>query len=114
MCRGSWASFRPKAIGIDLHWLPHAHGALEVARIAKAAASDDVPIIMGGLSSTYFHRELIGYPQVDYVLRGDSTEPPLHQLLLALESGAPLENDPESHLEGCSRVSMSTRSASCR
>jgi B12-binding domain/radical SAM domain protein len=79
----------PKAVGIDLHWLPHAHGALEVARIVKEL-HPDVPVIMGGLSSSYFHRELIGYPQVDYVLRGDSTEPPLHQLLLALESGAPL------------------------
>jgi B12-binding domain/radical SAM domain protein len=84
---------RPKAIGIDLHWLPHAHGALEVARIAKER-HPNTPVIMGGLSSTYFHRELIGYPQVDYVLRGDSTEPPLHQLLLALESGAPLEKIP--------------------
>jgi B12-binding domain/radical SAM domain protein len=83
----------PKAIGIDLHWLPHAHGALEIARIAKEL-HPHVPIIMGGLSSTYFHRELIGYPQVDFVLRGDSTEPPLHQLLLALESGAPLHNIP--------------------
>jgi B12-binding domain/radical SAM domain protein len=77
---------RPKAIGIDLHWMPHAHGALEVARIAKEL-HPGVPVIMGGLSSTYFHRELIAYPQVDYVLRGDSTEPPLHQLLTALAEG---------------------------
>ncbi len=84
---------KPKAVGIDLHWLPHAHGALEVARIVKQL-HPDVPVIMGGLSSSYFHRELIGYPQVDYVLRGDSTEPPLHQLLLALKSGAPLEGIP--------------------
>jgi len=77
---------RPKAIGIDLHWMPHAHGALEVARIAKEL-HPGVPVIMGGLSSTYFHRELIAYPQVDYVLRGDSTEPPLHQLLIALAEG---------------------------
>jgi B12-binding domain/radical SAM domain protein len=77
---------KPKAIGIDLHWMPHAHGALEVARIAKEL-HPGVPIIMGGLSSTYFHRELIAYPQVDYVLRGDSTEPPLHQLLIALARG---------------------------
>jgi B12-binding domain/radical SAM domain protein len=81
---------KPKAIGVDLHWMPHAHGALEVARIAKEL-HPDVPIIMGGLSSTYFHRELIGYPQVDYVFRGDSTEPPLHQLLLALEQGKPID-----------------------
>ncbi len=74
------ASVRPGAVGIDLHWLPHAHGALEVARVVKEI-HPDIPVIMGGLSSTYFHEELIGYPQVDYVLRGDSTEPPLHQLL---------------------------------
>src|SRR5580693_8630282 len=84
---------RPKAIGIDLHWLPHAHGALEVARIAKEL-HPHIPVIMGGLTSTYFHRELIGYPQVDYVLRGDSTEPPLHQLLLALRDVTPVDEIP--------------------
>jgi len=87
------AKQQPKAIGIDLHWLPHAHGALEIARIAKEV-HPGVPIIMGGLSSTYFHRELIDYAQVDYVLRGDSTEPPLHQLLLALQNGTPLGTIP--------------------
>jgi len=84
---------RPRAVGIDLHWLPHAHGALEVARIVKEV-HPDVPVILGGLSSTYFHRELIGYPQVDFVLRGDSTEPPLHQLLLALRDGSPVDDIP--------------------
>ena len=84
---------KPKAVGIDLHWLPHAHGALEVARIVKEV-HPHVPVIFGGLSSSYFHRELIGYPQVDFVLRGDSTEPPLHQLLLALQSGAPVDQIP--------------------
>ena len=87
------ARLKPKAVGIDLHWLPHAHGALEVARIVKEL-HPDVPVVMGGLSSSYFHRELIDYPQVDYVLRGDSTEPPLHQLLTALASGAPLDKIP--------------------
>jgi B12-binding domain/radical SAM domain protein len=84
---------RPKAVGVDLHWLPHAHGALEVARIVKEV-HPQVPVILGGLSSTYFHRELIAYPQVDFVIRGDSTEPPLHQLLLALQRGAPLDTIP--------------------
>ncbi len=87
------AGQRPRAVGIDLHWLPHAHGALEVARIVKEV-HPDVPVILGGLSSTYYHRELIGYPQVDFVLRGDSTEPPLHQLLLALCSGSPVDGIP--------------------
>ena len=96
------ARLKPKAVGIDLHWLPHAHGALEVARIVKEL-HPDVPVIMGGLSSSYFHRELIGYPQVDYVLRGDSTEPPLHQLLLALQERRAGRQDSQSHLERCRR-----------
>ena len=84
---------RPKLIGIDLHWMPHCHGAIEIARLAKKV-HPDVPVIFGGLSSTYFHRELMAYPEVDFVLRGDSTEPPLHQLLTALEQGTSLEAIP--------------------
>ena len=84
---------RPRAVGIDLHWLPHAHGALEVAHIVKEV-HPGVPVIFGGLSSSYFHQELITYPQVDFVLRGDSTEPPLHELLVALREGKPLDRVP--------------------
>jgi B12-binding domain/radical SAM domain protein len=87
------ARLRPKAVGIDLHWMPHCHGALEIARLVKEV-HPGVPVIMGGLSSSYYHRELIAYPQVDFVLRGDSTEPPLHQLLLALRDGAALDTIP--------------------
>lgn len=83
----------PQAVGIDLHWLPHAHGALEVAKIVKQI-HPGMPVILGGLTSTYFHEELIRYHQVDYVLRGDSTELPLYQLLLALRDGGPLDGIP--------------------
>jgi B12-binding domain/radical SAM domain protein len=80
-----------RAFGIDLHWLPHAHGALEVARLTKASHRD-TPIIFGGYSATYFHEELIRYPFVDYVLRGDSTEHPLEQLLHHIVDGtAPID-----------------------
>jgi len=87
------AGLKPKAVGIDLHWLPHAHGALEVARIVKEV-HPDVPVIMGGLSSTYSHQELITYAQIDHVFRGDSTEPPPQQLLLALQKGEPVDRIP--------------------
>ena len=87
--RAFLAAQRPRAIGIDLHWMPHCHGAIEIARLAKQV-HPDVPVIFGGLSSTYFHRELMDYPEVDFVLRGDSTEPPLHQLLQTLRDGGDL------------------------
>ena len=74
------------AFGIDLHWLPHAQGSLELARIVKKH-HPQTPLIFGGLSSTYFHQELITYPQVDFVLRGDSTEMPLLLLMSALKNG---------------------------
>jgi B12-binding domain/radical SAM domain protein len=82
-------SLHPRAFGIDLHWMPHAHGALEVARLVKQY-HPDTPVIFGGFSSTYFHRELLDYPQVDFVVRGDSTEEPMRQLMTALRDGGDL------------------------
>ncbi|MDZ7850992.1 MAG: TIGR04190 family B12-binding domain/radical SAM domain protein [Halodesulfurarchaeum sp.] len=73
------------AFGVDLHWLPHAHGAIEIARLIKKH-HPEAPVIFGGLSSTYFHEELIEYDAVDYVVRGDSTEKPVAELIEALET----------------------------
>jgi B12-binding domain/radical SAM domain protein len=75
---------KAKAFGIDLHWLPHAQGSLELAKLVKKYHPQS-PVIFGGLSSTYFHEELIGYPQVDFVIRGESAEVPLLRLLTALQ-----------------------------
>lgn len=87
------AKLKPRAVGIDLHWLPHAHGAIEVAKIVKQV-HPDTPVIFGGLSSSYFHEELIQYPAVDYVLRGNSTEPALYELLTCLAAGQAPEHVP--------------------
>ncbi len=76
----------PTAFGIDLHWLPHAHGALAVAEMVKQN-HPDTPVIFGGFSATYFHEELIRYPFVDFVIRGDSAEEPLRQLMAVLSGG---------------------------
>jgi B12-binding domain/radical SAM domain protein len=77
---------RPRAFGIDLHWLPHCQGSTEIARIIKKYHSL-TPVIFGGFSSSYFYRELIGFDQVDYIVRGDSTEEPLFQLMDTIRSG---------------------------
>ena len=79
-------NLKSKAFGIDLHWLPHAHGSLEIARICKRYHPER-PVIFGGYSATYFHQELITYPEVDYVVRGDSTEESLCAVLDALGRG---------------------------
>lgn len=71
---------RPALFGIDLHWLPHVHGSLEVARRIKRL-HPDIPTVFGGISSTYYHEELIRRPQVDFVLRGSVCEPFLAALL---------------------------------
>ncbi|MBN1673775.1 MAG: TIGR04190 family B12-binding domain/radical SAM domain protein [Kiritimatiellae bacterium] len=80
-------TLRPAAFGLDLHWLVHAQGSLELANRLKEA-HPGIPVIFGGLSASYFHEELIRYPQVDHVLRGDSTEEPLRRLLAAIKAGA--------------------------
>lgn len=69
---------------IDLHWLVHAQGSLKIAELLKKY-HPEIPIVFGGLSSTYFYRELIKYPYVDFILRGDTTEEPFAMLLNALD-----------------------------
>lgn len=85
--------FRPRLFGIDLHWLPHAHGSVEVARILQRL-HPDVPVVFGGISSSYYHDELIRYPAVDFVLRGSVTEPALLQLVRELEGEGRFERVP--------------------
>jgi len=87
------AKLHPRAFGIDLHWLPHAHGSLEIAALCKKY-HPQIPVIFGGYSATYFHEELIRYPQVDFVVRGDSAEEPLRQLLVALKENKSLGEVP--------------------
>jgi B12-binding domain/radical SAM domain protein len=84
---------RARVYGISLHWLPHAQGALALARLIKRLHPSSL-VLMGGLSSTYFHEELIREPAVDLVLRGDSTEEPTRRLLASLRRGEALDSVP--------------------
>lgn len=75
-----------RMLGIDLHWMVHVQGSLEVARRFKAR-HPDVPIIFGGISSTYYAEQLVEYPFVDMVMRGYDTHEPMHALLEAVKEG---------------------------
>ena len=80
--------------GIDLHWMPHVHGTRELSRMVRKH-HPDVPIVLGGFSSSYYHEDIIrSWPEIDFVLRGDSTERPLELLMSALASGRSLDGVP--------------------
>jgi clorobiocin/coumermycin A biosynthesis protein CloN6/CouN6 len=75
-----------RLFGIDLHWLVHVHGSLGVAEFLKDI-HPDVPIVFGGISSTYYYKELMGYPFIDMVMRGYDTHLPMLKLMDALKDG---------------------------
>ncbi|MFC1988961.1 TIGR04190 family B12-binding domain/radical SAM domain protein [Chloroflexota bacterium] len=72
--------------GIDLHWMVHSHGAIEVAKLVKKY-HPEAKLVFGGLSSSYYYKELMEYPEIDYVLRGDTTEEPMRQLMESIKKG---------------------------
>ncbi|MCL2711780.1 MAG: TIGR04190 family B12-binding domain/radical SAM domain protein [Methanomassiliicoccaceae archaeon] len=82
-----------KVFAIDLHWMPHAHGALEIAKIVKKYHPDSI-VEFGGFTSSYFREELIQRPEVDMIMCGDSTEIPHIRLMESIIEGKDLSNVP--------------------
>jgi B12-binding domain/radical SAM domain protein len=82
-----------RVYGIDLHWAVHSQGALEIARLCKELHPESL-VVIGGLTSTVFHDELIRkYEFVDIVIRGEA-EKPFLLLMQALDSHSELERVP--------------------
>lgn len=84
---------RPRLWAIDLHWLPHVHGAMALAELIKKHHPDGL-VLMGGLSASYYHEEMIQNPHIDFIIRGDSAEEPVVQLISSLRHGRSLESVP--------------------
>jgi clorobiocin biosynthesis protein CloN6 len=82
-----------RLFGIDLHWMVHVQGSLEIAQRLKALRPD-IQIIFGGISSTYYAEELVRLPYVDMVMRGYDTHAPMAMLLDALRNGGDLHAVP--------------------
>ena len=78
---------------IDLHWMPQAHGALELAKRVKRH-HPNARTEFGGFTSSYFYDELIRRPEVDLVMRGDTTEIPTVKMMEALSKGEDLSSVP--------------------
>jgi len=79
---------------IDLHWLPHVHGALNIAKIVKKYHPDSA-VLLGGLSSSYYHKEIINdLDYVDFVLIGDTTDTYIPPLIDAYQKNGDFSNIP--------------------
>lgn len=72
--------------GLDLHWMAHCHGSIEIAKRLKAIHPESL-VIFGGISSTYYADELIQYPAVDVVVKGYDTLEPVTMLMEAVKRG---------------------------
>ncbi|MDR2845875.1 MAG: TIGR04190 family B12-binding domain/radical SAM domain protein [Candidatus Methanoplasma sp.] len=86
-------SLKADVFAIDLHWMPHAHGAIEIAKIVKKYHPDS-KVEFGGLTSSYFCEELIRRPEIDLVMCGDTTEEPTVRMMEAIQSGGDLSKVP--------------------
>ena len=82
-----------KVYAIDLHWMPHCHGSIEIAKLVKKYHPEGI-VEFGGFSSSYFYEDLIQRPYIDMVMRGDSTELPHVKLMQVLQDGGSLEDVP--------------------
>lgn len=82
-----------RIIGIDLHWLVHVQGALEVAQLLKTLHKD-TKILFGGISSSYYAKELIQYEFVDFVMRGYDTHSPMEAVVRETKGGQKYEKIP--------------------
>jgi B12-binding domain/radical SAM domain protein len=72
---------------LDLHWLPHVHGAYHISKMIKRI-HPNAKVVLGGFSATYFSGEIMKeWPWIDYVLYGDYQEEPLLMLAETVETG---------------------------
>jgi clorobiocin biosynthesis protein CloN6 len=80
------ARLEAPVFGLDLHWMAHCHGSIEVAKRVKAIHPESL-VIFGGISSTYYADQLIRYPAVDVVVKGYDTLEPVTLLMEAVTRG---------------------------
>lgn len=60
---------------VDLHWLVHAHGAIQILKLLKQTHPNSYTVI-GGLTSSYFKGEIMSsFPFVDFLIIGDGCIP---------------------------------------
>jgi B12-binding domain/radical SAM domain protein len=79
---------------IDLHWLPHVHGAFSIAGIIKRE-KPEAKIVLGGFSASYFSDEImLKHNEIDFILKGDFQEYGVTKLAECIEDGRSLVTVP--------------------
>jgi radical SAM superfamily enzyme YgiQ (UPF0313 family) len=92
-----------RVYAIGLHFHHHAQGAIEVARLCKKLHPDSL-VILGGLTATYFHEEIIHkYEFIDAVIRGEA-EKPFLQFMMAFEKYGKLTETPNLTYRDADRI----------
>ncbi len=70
----------PKVVGVDLHWILHSSGAIDILKFVKKHFPNTFTLL-GGYSATFYAKEIIqDYDFIDGIIQGDG-EVPLIQLL---------------------------------
>jgi len=72
--------------GFDLHWMTQCQGAIELAALLKEVHPEALTIF-GGISATYYAKQLIQYPSVDVVVQGYDTLEPVTELVSRVRRG---------------------------
>jgi B12-binding domain/radical SAM domain protein len=86
-------SLSARVLAVGLHFQQHAPGAIAVARLCRQYHPDS-RVVMGGLTATRFHQEIIQkYPFIDAVIRAEA-EKPFLRFMQALEKNQPITATP--------------------
>ncbi|MEM2910083.1 MAG: radical SAM protein [Nitrososphaerota archaeon] len=78
-------SINAEVYAIEWHWYVHGQGAIEVAKLCKTIHPEAL-VVMGGLTATIFHEEIIrNFLFIDLIIRGEA-EKPLYEFLKKYEN----------------------------
>ena len=82
-----------KICAIELNWILNAYGTIQSADIVKKV-NPNIITIVGGISATHFHEDVIKYSSIDAVIRGEGEIPLLKLVNHYLKGNSTLKDIP--------------------
>ncbi|MFX0099053.1 MAG: cobalamin-dependent protein [Candidatus Hodarchaeota archaeon] len=80
-----------KVIAVDLHWINHCYGAMEILKLVKNKFPNAFTLL-GGFSSSFYAKQILdNFEQVDGIIRGEA-EVPIVELVKNLDSKEKVSN----------------------